>query len=93
MALFTRIVRQVHRNGGRRVVVFERPQTRLPPHYKHLTVLCHNLAAHALPVQTQFAGFRQEGQPLAIYVCPCNRCGCQQAWARHRKSGKPFRLY
>ncbi len=93
MALFSRIVRQVHRNGAGRVVIIERHQARLPNYFKHLRVLCSNYSAHALPVQMQFGGFRHEGQALAIYVCPCHHCGYQQAWARHRVSGKPFRLF
>jgi hypothetical protein len=95
MALFSRIIRKVHRNGTGRVVIFEEHQARLPPYFQHLQVLCHNYAAHALPVQLQFSNFgaSYDGQRVAIYVCPCHNCRCRQAWARHRVTGRPFRLF
>jgi hypothetical protein len=91
MALFSRMVRQLHhRNGSDAVVVIERPKPRLPDYYRRLRVLCHR---HPLPVQMNFGGFTDShGQRVAVYVCPCHGCGSRQAWARHRVTGKPFRL-
>jgi len=95
MALFSRIVRKVHRNGSDRVVIIEQHRPRLPPYFQQLKVLCNNFAAHALPVQMQFGnhGVSHDGQPLAVYVCPCHGCRCRQGWASHRLTGKPFRLW
>jgi hypothetical protein len=93
MALFSRIVRRVHRNGYGRVVIVEHRRPGLPPSFRHLSVLCHNPVAHVLPVQLQFSGdgVGRDGQPLAIYTCPF--CRSRQAWARHRVTGRPFRLW
>jgi hypothetical protein len=93
MALFSRIVRKVHRNGSGRVVIVEHHRAGLPPSFRRLTVLCHNPVAHALPVQLRFSGDAKgrDGRPLAIYTCPY--CRSRQAWARDRLTGRPFRLW
>ncbi len=95
MALFSRIIRRVHKNGTGRVLIVENRPGRLPEYYRHLNVLCHNTAAHILPVQMQFAGFgvSHDGQRQAVYVCSCIWCRRRQGWARHAVTGKPFRLW
>jgi hypothetical protein len=93
MALFSPWFRPVPRNGHARRVVIVEQHTALPPRYTRLKVLCHRLSAHCLPVRMHFTGFGADagGQPLAVYRCPC--CGSRQAWARHRGTGRPFRLW
>jgi hypothetical protein len=95
MALFSRIVRNVQRTGTRRVVIIEQDRLRLPSHFQHLNVLCNNFAAHALPIAAMFSHFEvsHQGQPVAIYRCPCQHCRCVQGFARHHVTGKPFRLF
>ena len=95
MALFSRVVSKFRRNGSGRVLLIEHHQVRLPHYFERLRVLCHNYAAHALPVHMQFSnhGVGHNGQPLAIYVCPCRHCRCREAWARHCVTGRPFRLW
>jgi hypothetical protein len=95
MALFSRVVRNVHHNGAGRVVIIEQHQPRLPPYYQHLSVLCNNFAVHALPVAAQFSNFEisHQGQPVALYRCPCQHCRCVQGFAQHHVTGKPFRLF
>jgi hypothetical protein len=97
MALFSRVVRNVHHNGTGRVVIIEQHQPGLPPYYKHLSVLCNNLGAHPLPMPlaAQFSHFEvsNRGQRVAVYRCTCSHCRCVQGFARHHMTGKPFRLF
>lgn len=95
MALFSRLVRKVHGNGTEGVVIMEAQRTVLPAYFRQLTVVCHNFGAHALPAQMHFSNFTvgHDGQPLAVYTCPCHPCRSRQGWARHRVTGSPFRLW
>jgi hypothetical protein len=97
MALFPRVVRNVHRNGSGRVVIIEERQPALPAYYQDLSVLCNNFVAHSLPMPlaARFAHFEasRNGQPVAVYRCTHPHCRCVQGFARHHLTGKPFRLF
>lgn len=82
------------RPSYRRVIVIE-GQPRRAAFLKRLDVLCHNTAAHPLPVKMKCLseGTSAQGHPMAIYACPFHGCPWREGWVQKRLTGKPFRLW
>jgi hypothetical protein len=85
MALFHRPVHHYTHPDSHRQRAHTAPhRARFPQRLKRLDVLCHNTAAHPLPVKMKFIAesLSDKGMAMGIYACTFQGCAQRHGWIR-----------